>query len=250
MAAKKTTTRVVLHDVHCPFQDDNAVKVALDITKAVQPDEIILLGDIFDCAQISRFGVSADRLNKIQEDIDVGTAFVADCRRAAPKAKIRFQMGNHEDRLTKWAMNNPNMAKLRALEPLYIFGLDKLGKVEIVPYKSHIRILDTILTHGHVVRKKSGATAMANIEAYGFSVHCGHTHRLSRVYCTNGGDILVGTEGGCLCLLEPDYMPEGVADWQHGMTITYETYGNPRLQIDQIEIVDGTAFHNGRVFSA
>lgn len=225
------------------------MRVFMSVTKAIQPDEIILLGDIFDCAQISRWAVTADRLLKIQDDIDEGTSFVADCRRAAPKAKIRFQLGNHEDRLTKWALNNPNMANLRALEPIRFFGLDKLGKIDIVPYKGDIRILDTIFTHGHRVCKNSGATALANLQAYGFSTYCGHTHRAARVHWTHGGRVLSGYEGGCLCQLDADYMPHGVANWQHGFAVAREISGMPQLQIEQIHIIDGRAYWNGRLYS-
>lgn len=246
----KIVTRIVGNDFHVPFHDRQALLVFLAIVEAIGPDEVIILGDALDCQQISRFGTHISRLGKIQDDLDEGTSVIADIRRAAKKAKIRFKLGNHEDRLTKWAMNNPEMANLRALKPLQFFGLDKLGDIEIIPYKEHIRILDTILTHGHRVSKNSGSTALANVLAYGSSVMCGHTHRMSKVYLSQGGRVMVGHENGCLCQLDPEYLPIGTANWQHGFSIIREIPGLPNLQVQQIDIIDGQAYWDGRLYSA
>jgi metallophosphoesterase superfamily enzyme len=249
--AKLSSTTVIGHDFHVPHQDHKAVKVFLSVIKELQPKRIIMLGDIADCGQISRWSTPADRLTQIQDDLDETAGLFADVRRMAPKSEIDFQSGNHEDRLTKWACANPNMANLRFIgEPLKFFGLEKIGKIRHVKYLDHIQIMDTIFTHGHRVCKNSGATALANIQAYGHSTYCGHTHRISKVHLTVGGRNLSGYEGGCMCDLNASYMPTGVANWQHGFAVAHEIKGVPQLQIQQIQIIDGTAFHNGRVFSA
>lgn len=246
----KTKTTVIGHDFHVPYQDKSAVRIFLSVLKEVQPSRVVLLGDVFDCGQISRWSTPADRLTKIQDDIDEGAGFVADCRHAAPKSEIWFQLGNHEDRITAWASKNPEMANMRFIkEPKKFFGLEKLGRINVVPYLEHMRILDTILTHGHRACKNSGATALANIQSFGRSTYCGHSHRASRVHWTIGDQVLTGYEGGCMCDLEPKYLPKGSANWQQGFAVAHEIAGVPQLQIQQIQILDGQAFHGGRLYS-
>lgn len=92
---KKYIALMDIHDKHCdPFYR----RIVLDTIKRVQPDVLILNGDIFD---LYEFGYYAQdpRQFKVTESIAWVHQFLADCREACPDMQIDFIEGNHEFRL-------------------------------------------------------------------------------------------------------------------------------------------------------
>ena len=57
---------VVISDIHFPYQDDKAIKAALDFIKTNPVDTIILNGDILDFYDVSSFDKDPDRINSLQ----------------------------------------------------------------------------------------------------------------------------------------------------------------------------------------
>ena len=72
MAKSSMKVACVLPDIHFPFQDKNALKVALDLINYVKPSVIIQVGDLVDCYSISRFSKDPDRISgtSLQKEFD------------------------------------------------------------------------------------------------------------------------------------------------------------------------------------
>lgn len=84
-----------VHDVHC---DKFWKRVWLDAVARVQPDLVILNGDIFDLAEFSRWEQDPREWDVVAK-IKWTLQFIRDIRNAAPNAQIDFIEGNHELRL-------------------------------------------------------------------------------------------------------------------------------------------------------
>lgn len=86
---------VVISDIHFPYQDDKAIKAALDFIKTNPVDTIILNGDILDFYDVSSFDKEPDRINSLQKEIDMAQKFFKKLRTIKPDARIVFIKGNH-----------------------------------------------------------------------------------------------------------------------------------------------------------
>lgn len=206
---------IIGSDLHAPYTDEVAFAKFVSIIRDEQPDRIIINGDTFDMYQVSRFDKDPNRMGGLQDDIDNGIDKLLTIRSAAPNARIDVTEGNHERRWLHYLMRNPEIMSLRELTPQKLFGIDRIGAIW-TPYQQSLEVDGNRAIHGHIVRKRSGFTAHANIDVYNTSGTNGHSHRLCTVYRTVNGRRLTWTESGCLCQLDPEYMPSDTADWQHG----------------------------------
>jgi len=117
-------------------------------------------------------------------------------------------------------------------------GLEKLN-IKFLKGAEDYRIRGKlVLLHGTIIRKKAGDTAKANLEKYGLSVICGHSHRGGSTYKTD----LLGTRGSwenyCLCdfKLAKEWRMD-LADWQQGFSYIY--YYPDRFEVHQCPIIKG-----------
>jgi hypothetical protein len=118
---------LVVADLHYPFVDRRALEVVIGLGEVARPDEVIVNGDAFDFAQISRF-VKRPDLPPIQSDID-------QCREdiLAPLGALapvrRFIVGNHEQ--SRWQnylfTRCPEISSLRCLTMEAVLGLTEMG---------------------------------------------------------------------------------------------------------------------------
>jgi hypothetical protein len=102
------------HDIACdPFY----LRLFLDTAKRVQPEKIVLNGDVFDLPEFSKYSQDPRQFNVIGR-IKWVHKFLADLRRACPNAEITFIEGNHEYRLLRH-MGEQTQALLVILNELH-----------------------------------------------------------------------------------------------------------------------------------
>jgi predicted phosphodiesterase len=121
-------TLIVASDFHDIEVDRFALDVFLDTVKRVQPDVVVLAGDVFDLYEFSRFDKDP-RLTNLRKRFDfVRNEIFAPLREAAPEAQIDFIIGNHDVRLLRhMADRSPYLAPLLDLMGVSlnkVFGLD------------------------------------------------------------------------------------------------------------------------------
>jgi len=234
-----TQTVAVISDIHCPYHDPKALKVASKVLKDLQPDRVILLGDIVDFYSVSGYNKTPDRINNLQDDCNTTHDLIGDLVECSHRSKWEYIEGNHENRLDRLLLSKAQ--ELWCLDCLSVDRLLRLEELDI-EYKMSTDIGPMTAIHGYVVRKHSGYTAKAMAETHG-SVISGHTHRLGSHYRTDGRGQIMAFENGCLCDLSPEYIT-GIANWQHGFSIVTENSGN--IGVEQIHIVDGLAYFRGK----
>jgi hypothetical protein len=78
--------------------------------KVLDPDEIVLGGDIVECggwlAKHQPIGYVAYCDYSYQEDIGAANWFLDELQKAAPRAEIHYIEGNHEDRVERWIVED------------------------------------------------------------------------------------------------------------------------------------------------
>jgi predicted phosphodiesterase len=239
---KPSTTReteyvVFGSDFHFPYQDDGAIESFLSLVAWMNPDRVVLNGDIADFFQLSRFNISGSRVENLQEEIDQANDFRRQVREAAPNAVIDETEGNHDSRVITYVQKNAQaLQSLRALTPRELF---KYGEYEINSHPGCGFLLRAgfLTKHGTLVRGEAGATAKAELALAGVSGISGHTHRLAR-YRKVGYAQREWLEQGCFCRLNPDYVT-GAPNWTQGCAIGEFSTKTASFVLHEIPYIDG-----------
>lgn len=216
-----------LSDLHIPYYDPFAWELTLNIVEVVKPTTINVLGDGLDFYQLSTFDKDPKAIEDggLQENLDQWFRLMLQLKRRAVGCKFRYLPGNHEDRLRRYLMRNPELYGLRGLELEALLRLEELG---FEYYPEEIEIIPGLLVgkHGDVVRRESAFSAKGELEKEKHSVSTitGHTHRLGTYYVRTRWGIVKAHENGCLCLLNPSYI-RGIPNWQQGLSQVHHNGG-------------------------
>lgn len=266
------------------MHDDEAMAVALNIARAVQPDRIVHLGDFLDLAEFSsKFAVHPEFAFTTQAAINRGHEFLAECRAIlgpqedGDDPNLFLIAGNHDDRLGKavlsnaiaslrlrradapdsWpAMSVPNLLALDAINCEYIGGYPA-GSLKLANGTKSQTPLVAVHERGLDVVKVAKSQRQSYVQ--------GHTHRVAmhaETYELDGEAIDVEAYAlGSLCRRD-GYVPsvKGAPDdrgrpvkriesWQQAVgVLTVAPDGGWTLE--PIRIRDGKAFYGGKVYTA
>lgn len=249
--------RVTLQDVHGMHQDPVAVAAAIADLKVIDPDEVILLGDIADCggflAQHHVMGYVSETEYSYEQDIEYANAFLDAVQQNAPRAKVEYVEGNHEKRVETWAVtetlrhSRDSEGLRRCYAPEYRLNLKARG----IPYYRMSECYDGLsvqgfikrgklfYTHGSFVTSKH-ATASIHSKVAG-NVRFANTHRAQAetVPMTGVGEI-GAYNAGCLCKRQPLWRNSDPTGWSHGYGIELITPSEAFLSLN-IPILDGVS---------
>jgi hypothetical protein len=241
-----------LNDQHIPFHDKKVNKLVFDFIADFQPDIVDILGDLTDFWQISHFDKDPKRKGTIQNDIDSTHTYLEELRKIVPNAEIELHAGNHLDRMRKYIWRQAEELNcIRSLSLEFLLGLKELNISYLAKAEDYRIRGELVLLHGTIIRKKAGDTAKANLDKYGLSVICGHSHRGGSTYRAD----LLGTRGAwenfCLCdfKLAKEWRMD-LADWQQGFSYIY--YYPDRFEVHQVPIIKqkftvlGKEYGNGK----
>ena len=232
---KGDIVRVIIPDTHGAKVDQAALAACLGDIKALDPDEVILLGDHVDCggflAQHHVMGFVAESSYTYEADIAATNAFLDALQSAAPRAKIEYIEGNHERRIEQWAitqtLRNSKDAEFlrRAFAPEFLLKLADRG---IAYYRQAecydgLQLSGTIkrgkcyFTHGSSTSKQATTTMLSSFAG---NIVFGHTHReqSSSARPVHTGQIK-SWNPGCLCELQPLWCHTFPTSWTHGFAI-------------------------------
>lgn len=228
----------ILSDIHLPYYDKKALVAAINSIKNFDATTVILNGDIIDCYHLSNFDKDP-RNRSFKYELDMLKNFFEDIRKAFPKARILYKIGNHEERYERAILQ-----RLPALIDLDLVSFENVVKakefgIEVIKNKRVIKIGKLNVIHGHEIR--AGIISPVNI-ARGFflktkaSTLGGHHHRTSEhIEHDLNGDFIGCFSTGCLCGLTPGYMP--INSWNHGFALM-ENYGND-FHVRNLKIING-----------
>lgn len=121
-------TMVIGSDFHGEMTNPFALRVFLDTITRLQPDHVVLAGDIANFEAVGRWSKNPNRLHNLQTEIDfIVEKILRATRDAAPNAQIDLILGNHEMWLNRYlAEQAPGLASLRCLSFGELFCLTEL----------------------------------------------------------------------------------------------------------------------------
>lgn len=190
---------LVCSDVHSWHADPFARYSFMRAVEMVQPDVIVVNGDLVDFPSISSHPKLPGHFHlNLQQEIDWARDFLRDLRERASDATIFYVIGNHEARLVRYLADTaPALASLRSLNFNDLFGLQEF-EISLVCRQSFLApsrrarkkdvaenwvvIADCyVATHGVATAKLASEREMLRFNMSGTS---GHTHR-PQVYYHN-----------------------------------------------------------------
>jgi predicted phosphodiesterase len=251
-------TDVIISDFHWPLSDEITESIALKTIEILQPDRVILNGDLWDLMALSRFDQDYRKGFHFtpQDEADAGAKFLHRLESVlGPRTQVVALPGNHEERW--WRYLNANVPQVVAMDMAKeLLDMKKWW----VPSWSRLEILDEdiiilpkardplLLTHGEIVRAGGGISSRAHGSKYHSSVVHGHTHRIgssiSRVPSIGERpETLIRTyETGCACKLQPLYAKH--PDWANGFAIVNHNESLGSWSLDQIVVTGEQAIVN------
>ena len=129
--SRRWQTAIIANDIHDIECDPFYRRVLIDTISRVQPEKLVLNGDIFDLPEFSKFSKDP-RGWDVMKRIRWVHALLADFRAASPNMEIIFVEGNHEFRLFRHMTEETPALKvvLHELHDMTIsklLGLDQFG---------------------------------------------------------------------------------------------------------------------------
>jgi predicted phosphodiesterase len=207
----------VLSDIHVPYHSIEAVTAAFDKIKEEKPDAILLNGDTVDFYMLSRFQKDARKrsvaheLLAVNDFLDVLQQF---------GAKIYYKLGNHDERYEHYLMHKaPELLGISEFKFENLLKAKERG-MEMIGEKRIIKANKLNIIHGHEYPSVFSPVNIARgLYMKGkVSAMQGHNHQVSEHTETDmNGEIVTTWSLGCLCELNPAYMP--LNRWGHGMAI-------------------------------
>lgn len=253
---------IILPDLQIPFQDEQAVQIALQVMADVKPDKVVIVGDLLDLSAWSKFLQRPEWANQTQESIIQAHQLLATIRKLCPTAEIAVLEGNHDLRMNTHVQKNAAAALgLKRADQLehwpvmsvpYLCAFDTLDVEYISGYPANRYWLNENLQVRHGNKVRSGAsTARAISDDERVSTIFGHTHRLETHYKTkqtyDGGKINAAFSPGCLCRIDGTVPGANTGYDLDGKTVeNYENWQQGLMVVDYEE-GDG-AFYPQQVF--
>ncbi len=234
----------VLPDVHVPYHDAEAYRLAVHAARELKPDVLVIIGDFVDCYSVSQFAKSPERRQELKWEIEQANECLNELDGLA--GSTWFACGNHEERLERYLCQRaPELYGMVTIQDL--LRIRERGW-KWVPYKQWFKLGKVAFAHeiGHY-GKHAAAQSLAS---FGGNIVFGHSHRAGAVY---GGTVdgerhfalNVGWLGDFGAV---DYAHRSqMRDWQHGFGwITQDDAGNSWAQF--CPIVKGKTVVDGRRF--
>lgn len=206
-----------LSDIHIPYQDDMALNIAIEYGFDKKVDCIWLNGDIMDMYGASDHEKLPDHA-LIYEEFEVMHDFLSQLRTLFPKAQIYYKEGNHERRWLRLLMRKAQeLIGMKEFELNIILKLEEL-KIHWIPNETLVKFGNLNVIHGNEFKGGGGInTARSLYLKAKTNVIAGDKHKTQDIIENNLDNQPVKVHCvGCLCDLNPKYMPFAHTIWNLG----------------------------------
>jgi len=228
---------LVLSDIHIPYQDNKALELAINYGLEHKVNAVYLNGDTIDMYQGSRF-IKDRRLRDLAGELELTRQFLK-LLKDTFNCPIYFKIGNHCERWEAYLrLKAPELLGIDDFKLEQILRLREYG-ANLVSGKQIAMAGKLPIMHGH---EWFGGFAPPVNPARGLflkakeSCIIGHHHRTSEhTEKSLSGKVTTTWSTGCLCGLEPEYMPYN--NWNHGFAhVTVNKDGS--YEVRNIKIID------------
>lgn len=209
----------VASDIHCWHNVNTAGQRAfIKFCKDLNPSIVVLNGDVFDGAKLSRFPqVEFTKLPSVIEELKACKEYLTKIQQAAPNARLIWVMGNHDQRFIKSLI-------AAAAEFEGVSGFDIRDHFPLWEFCYRFTINDRQDGMTDFVHNWSGGVnaALANTMKAGCNYITGHTHRLLDRPWNDRTGRRYGIETGTLIEIDGKqsfYVAGRPVDWGQGFPV-------------------------------
>jgi hypothetical protein len=205
-----------------PLHDLKAMSIALQFIADFKPHDIILGGDMLDCAAISHHNKNrpgrTEGLRVLSDAKELRDVFLTEIEKQR-RARKSYIIGNHEDWLSDLVDAEPGLEGIVDLRTILSLG----DNWRVIPQGGHLNLGKLTFIHGDQLRGGEHV-AKAAVVAYERSVRFGHFHTFQAYTKTSALDIKQGRTGvvvPCLCTKDPKYGEGAPNRWVQGLNYGY-----------------------------
>ncbi len=207
----------ILSDVHVPYHSIEALTVALDEFKRQGVDTVLINGDFLDIHKLSKY-VKDPRKKSFAHELETANQLLdIICQMFG---KVVFKLGNHDERYEHFLMHKaPELLGIPDFKFENLLKAKERG-MQVIGEKRIIKANKLNIIHGHEYPSVFSPVNIARgLYMKGkVSAMQGHNHQTSSHTETDmNGDIVTTWSLGCLCELNPAYMP--LNKWNHGFAM-------------------------------
>lgn len=231
----RNIVRVLIPDSHGIHIDIKAAGEFLEDVRALDPDEIVWLGDHLDCGGVfstHQRNFTAEMSESYQEDALAANYLLDGVVKRAPRAHQWYLEGNHEGHVERWASRLFHHKKdadalIERFGPAEVLQLKRRGipyyrrgeRYQGVSIPGTIRLGKCYFTHGI---SAATHTASMHLQRFGANVVFGHVHRSQAlVERTVSSDGYGAWCPGTLAKLQPLYQHTSPSRWTHGYGVQF-----------------------------
>ncbi len=240
--------RLFIPDLHAPFHDASAWSILLNVGKDFKPDEVVILGDFFDCYSVSKYDKHPQKMYAdLEQELLSGKEELARLVRLLKPKKIFYCLGNHEWRLERFIASTAGVMYSTCKSIPEILELPKNCITKPYGQNGWFNFDGLYVMHGYVTGK---TPAMKALERYGRSVLFGHTHRIQEAHkkILNGPTIRAYNCGWLGDMEKAAEYIQDTADWSHGFaTGLFPKSGNWTINLHTI--IDYQVVVNGKHYT-
>jgi predicted phosphodiesterase len=237
----KQSRILIISDLHFPYQNNEAITLALDYGKDKKVDCIILNGDVFDFSLISKHERDW-RHRDIPQEFEAVKSFFNLLRLHFPQTKIVYKYGNHDERYEKFLFAKaPEIFDMPEFQLEIILKLGEL-KIDIVKDKRPIILGKLTVLHGHELFGMGGVNpARATFTKTMEDTLVGHYHRTSSHSEPTMNNRLINVHSqGCLCEMHPLFAP--INKWNLGFAYVDLNIATGEYFLENKKIVKGKIY--------
>jgi predicted phosphodiesterase len=228
---------LVLSDIHVPFHDIGALTAAIKWGMTAKPDAVLLNGDTLDFYAISDHEKDPRKV-RWSEELEASRQVLRMVRQAFPAIPIYFKEGNHEYRMERHLMKHaPVLIGMQEFELPVLLRMGEAG-IEYIRNKRMVYAGELTIGHGDEWKGSGGVNPgrWAGLRAKE-SVLVGHFHRASEhIERTVRGNVRGYWSLGCLCELQPAYLPYN--EWAHGFALVHLD-GDGGFEVENHKVING-----------
>lgn len=240
-----TGTVIIGSDMHAwPGERSVAFGAFVELVKDLKPQMVIMAGDSFDGARISRHLPGGwATLPDVADELDAVRERHGEVESAAPEGcPLVWCAGNHDSRFgARLAQSAPEFIKVKGFDiadhfPAWQFCWSIwLNEHTVVKHRWHQGV------HG----------AYQNTMKSGKTIVTGHTHRLQAIQWADYNGLRWGVETGTLSDYGPEndkfaYGEDSPHNWSQGFVVLTFTSTGALLEPEFCRVIDGTAYFRGQ----
>ena len=238
----ENATIFVASDAHYwPGEASEAHKAFVRLIKKMKPDVVVMNGDAFDGATISRYakvGFPTHAIPNVKQELEAVSDRLGEIEKVAGNAKLVFTMGNHDQRFeAKLANVAPEFEGVRGFSlkehfPRWLFCMSMFINKNLM------------IKH----RYRNGIHGVYNNTLHGgVSMVTGHLHRLQAIIFSDYNGTRWGVDTGTLSDTEGDHMSYGEDNPKnHCSGFAVLTIKDGRLiQPEFCAVLDGVPYFRG-----